>query len=217
MASSIPNKLFENQRGFPTPNAAPETTGCRVFSIPADEEWYALLMDAVSALANPFAWYRNGDLTQTEAANAFGDIIDATYAQAETGQCSTVVDTPFWDEDGDLDDESSIEDQIWYGEVEDPTVAPDETTFVENVAVWGFTGLLAVGVSPLVALAFNTIAPAFVVSIRTGDYARIIRLFVDNELMNTTSAQGDGSVIDIPVLADPELATHQIYLTSGEA
>lgn len=115
MASSEPNKKFPLQRGFPTPNEAPGIESCRVFSIPADEEWLALLMGAVSELTNPYNWFRNGSLTQQESADAFADIMDEAYAQAETGTCSVTIDAPFWDNATDVDDEVLVIDQIWYG------------------------------------------------------------------------------------------------------
>jgi len=44
MVNSPPDKQFPSQRGFPTPNSPPETVGCRIFSVPSDEEWFALYM-----------------------------------------------------------------------------------------------------------------------------------------------------------------------------
>lgn len=85
--------------------------------LPADEEWFALLMGAISALTSPYNWYRNGTLTQQEAADAFSDIMDVAYALSEAAaSCPSGVPTPFWDTATDVDDEYPPgEAQPWYG------------------------------------------------------------------------------------------------------
>lgn len=214
MPSSAPNKLFPNQRGFPTPNTAPLETGARLFYIPSDEEWFAILMGALGALRNPYNWYQNGELTQQEAADAFAAIIDAAY---ENETALTDVPTPYWDEDTDVDDSAPALDQHWYGYVTDPEAPPGELTFVENAAIWAFTGFLAVatwetGAAP--ALLFNTIAPRFVLATRRGDVGEIIRILVDGEetaRVDTTSA-APGELIQTAIVGNPANATHDIMI-----
>lgn len=218
--SSLPNKLFPNQKGFPTPNAAPDINACRVFSIPADEEWLALVMGAVGALTNEWAWYQNGALTPAEAAQAFTDVIATAYAQAEEGTCSPTVDTPYWDEEEDIEAEEPTDMQTWYGEVTNPTAPADELDFVENAIVWGFTGLIAIatveiGAAP--AILFATIAPKFVIAMKKADVGEIIRIVVDGKdaaKVDTSSYPAD-SIINIPVLTDPADSPPHTFMVMG--
>jgi len=212
--SSSPNKLFPNQRGFPTPNTAPETDGERLFVLPSQEDWFALLMGALDPLRYPYNWFHNGDLSADEAASAFADIIDAAY---ENPIVSEDVPTPYWDEDTDVDDQAAGDVQTWYGTVEDPEVPPEELSFVENAAIWTFTGFLAVatievGAAP--AILFSTIAPRFVLAVRRGNLAEIIRILVDGQDAATvdTTDYAEGDVIRTNIIADPEVSPHEILL-----
>lgn len=219
MASSPPNKLFDNQRGFPTPDAPPEETGCRVFSIPADEEWFALLMGAVSALTNPYNWYRNGDLTQQEAADAFADIIDAAYALSVAGaSCPSGVPTPFWDTATDSDDEYPPGELTpWYGVAVVTYASPPEVTFVESLFIWSFAGFMAYSGAVGAAIAFLTIAPRFVIAFKTGDIGGIVDIIVDASRVgryNTYSPTP--GIMRVPVATDPDLDEHQIYIVKAD-
>lgn len=128
------------------------------------------------------------------------------------------VPTPFWDEDSEVDDDAPILDEPWYGYVTDPEVDPDELTFVESAALWTFTGFLAVataevGAAP--ALLFHTIAPKFVLAMRRGDTAEIIRVIVDgaDAAAVDTTPYSEGDVIRVPIVADPSITTgHDITL-----
>lgn len=173
--------------------------------------WSKILEGALMQLTEPTTWLGSAAdvLLAQNRANLLQDLLQRPVP-------CVPVETPFWDTDSDVDDNATPDDQTWYGRVDDPTVVPTGLTFVEDVALWAFTGLLAFGVSPGLALAFHTIAPKFVVSIRTGDYLRTIRLFVDGELAATVDAHGDGSVVDVPIIAEDSDDGHQIYLTSEE-
>jgi hypothetical protein len=205
--------------GFPTPDSLPEETVCRTLTIPNETVFLACFMGALRVLAEAENWQQTGSVTPEEAAAAAFEIIDQAYnsmiCPVET------VDTPYWDDSTDVDDEEAIDDQPWYGKVEDPSVPPDELTFIEDAAIWAFTGLLAVAtiaeVGPAPAIAFRTIAPKFVVAIRTGDLGRIIRLFVDGSEAARVEDDGSGDIVEMPVIADPDIETHQIYITAGAA
>lgn len=215
MASSGSDKLFPNQHGFPTPNTAPDAQVCRVLSLPAQEDYLALAMGALDALRKPYNWFKNGDLTPDEAADAFAAILDAAYEQALTGQCAPDVETPYWDTDEDVDDDMPVGEQIWYGEVDDPAVAPTELTFRENAEIWTFAGLLALGGAPGAALSFLTIAPRFVLAFKQGDIGKIIRVFVDADKAAEIPGDGTGDVVEVSVVP-PDADNHQIYVTYGE-
>lgn len=222
MASSLPNKLFPNQKGFPTPNDPPDDTACRVFTIPADEEWLALIMGACEALTHEWAWYQNGTMTPAESAVAMQGIIDAAYALAEEGVCSGVVETPFWDDATDVDTNEPVEMQTWYGTVSNPTAPADELDFFENAAVWFFTGLIAlatpeVGLAP--AILFHTIAPKFIIAQKRGDFAEIIRIVLDGKdaAVVDTSSYSPGDIIQTPIIADPALDSHDLLIIGTPA
>ena len=103
------------------------------------------------------------------------------------------------------------QDQPWYGYVTD--VDAPATTFVEDVAIWGFTGALALAGAPGAAIAFNTLAPQFVVAIRRGALGEIIKLYVDGIPTTVdTSGFAEGDIIEQVVSGDPELENHQLYI-----
>jgi hypothetical protein len=217
VASSDPNKLFPSQSGFPTPNDPPDSTACRTFQVPADEEYYALLMGALDALRQPYNWYINGSLSQQEAADIFAGILDAAYEQALSGQCDPDVPTPWWDTATDSDDMAAVADQPWYGLAVVTYASPPEVTFVEQVAIWLFAGFIVYSGQPGAALAFLTIAPKFVIALKTGDVGAVVDLIVDASRVgryNTYSPTP--GVMRIPVVGNPDLDEHQIYIVKDD-
>jgi len=207
----VSGKQFDSQHGFPTPDDIPEEAGCRQFSIPANKDWFALLMGALLPLTISENWYKYGDLTEDEAAAKWQELIEVAY-EAECGQPSE-IDTPFWDDATDVDDRESVEEQPWYGYVEDAEAPPGELTFIEDASIWLFTGLLAVAVDVNLALAFNTIAPRFALAMRAGDIGEIIRIVVDGqEAARVDTTDRAGEIIRTNIIADPELETHQLYI-----
>lgn len=123
------------------------------------------------------------------------------------------IPTPFWDTATDVDDEAVPAEQVWYGEVDDPELPPDELSFVENVGIWVFTGFLAVSGTPGAAILFNTLAPEFVLAMRGDDFGEVIRVLVDGQdqaLVDTTDRAGE--IIEVPIVADPDLSTHDVML-----
>ncbi len=218
-------KQYDYGAGYPAPFSIPDETACRTFRIPASDdngEWLALVMGLMMTLAIPENWIQfEGAIEREEAADRWQEMINDAYADAELACPITTVDTPYWDDATDVDDEMEIDEQPWYGKVEDPSVPPDDLTFIEDATIWAFTGLLAVATIPEVglapAIAFRTIAPKFVVAIRTGDLGRIIRLFVDGSEAARVEDDGSGDIVEMPIAADPDIETHQIYITAGVA
>jgi len=187
MTSSDPNKLFPGQTGFPTPNAAPDMSGCRVFSIPSDEEWFALLMAAVSRLTYEWAWYKNGTMTQAEAAAAWSLIIDNAVETSLLGQCGDTVPAPYWDTYADEDDEAGVLDQPWYGElVATPMMSllpSDELTWQENLAIWIIAGFGVYAGQIGAAIAFVPFARQFVLKFRANPIGATAGIFLDGEVI----------------------------------
>ncbi len=203
------------ESGYLTPDNVPDERLCRSFSIPNDTAWLGTFMGALAPLLLEQAWRPYGELTPQECADEWQNI----FFSFQTA-CATNIPTPYWDEDEDVDDEMTPEEQIWYGEVEDPSAAPDELTFIEKASVIAFTGILAiataeVGFAP--AIAFATIAPKMILAVRNGDAGRIIRIFIDGAKAYEGEDTGDNSITEVIIAGDEELSEHQIYITSGAA
>jgi len=212
-------KLFRGV-GYPTPEDIPDETSCLILQIPANTAWWALVTGLLTTLSMEWQWQQfEGGLDRDVAAARWQTMVeDALDIAANTNTCGvTSVPTPFWDDDADVDDQAEPDIQEWYGTVSDPEAPPGELTFVENAAIWGFTGLLAVatwevGAAP--AILFHTIAPRFVLATRRGDVGEIIRILVDGEeaARVDTSAYSEGDVIETAIVADPEIETHELMI-----
>jgi len=207
-------KNAQGLRGFPTPDEAADD-GYLVFRLPRENDWAGLLLGAAEALTSYYNFYESGDLSPEDAADRWRVIVqEAPYNLFDD---PTSVPTPYWDEDTDVEDELPVETQTWYGYVNDPSASPEALTFVESSAIWAFTGFLAIatweiGAAP--AIAFNTIAPKFVLAVRRGNLGEIIRILVDGQDATTvdTSTYTEGDVIRTNIIGDPEFETHNIML-----
>jgi len=92
-----------------------------------------------------------------------------------------------------------------------------ELDFVENAAIWTFAGLLAFSTTPLAAIAFLTIAPKFVIALRTGDLGGIVTLYVDGIAAAVVDTHADTvGVIETILVGDPDNDTHQIYVQKDD-
>jgi len=197
-----------------TPDAIPSETLCRQLLIPDDVGIVGDITGALLSLTKTYNWEKFGTVEPEEMAYAMRLMLLA-YLDSECG--ATSVPTPFWDEDTDVDDQEPTATQTWYGTVSDPEAAPAQLDFVENAAVWIFTGFLAVatieiGAAP--AILFNTIAPRFILATKRGDLGEIIRILVDGEeaAQVDTSGYAAGEVIRTPIIGDPELTSHQVMI-----
>jgi len=213
------DKLFPGE-GYPSPVSIPETTTCLVLQVPESAAWWALVVGLLYTLTLEWNWRQlDGGVDPADAAARWQKMLEDALDVAEnTSSCPTFdVPTPYWDQDSEVDDSVDPASQVWYGTVDDPAEAPSDTTFIEDVSIWTFAGLLAVAGATPAALAFLTIAPKFVVAIRQGNYGKIVRLFVDGEEVAQITDAGDDSVLEIPVVADPEAYSHQVYITVGDS
>jgi len=215
MSSSPPNKLFDGQKGFPTPNYPPIDYGCRVFYLPADEEFFGLLMGALFALINPYNWYENGEMTIAEAVEFWQSVIDQTYEDALIGSCPAVR-APYWDSASDNEIEVPPSEQTWYGQVTDWLAPVDELDFTQNLALWALTGFVAYAGGVGSAIFFRTTAKQFVIAIEGGDIPEIIRIVVDSASYEVDTTGKSGEIIEQIVQADPDLEEHDIYVIKGD-
>lgn len=214
------DKLFPQNTGFPTPTVVPDETTCLTLNVPANDEWWAITVGVLYSLVLEWNWQQfEGGLDRDVVAARWQQMLeDALEVAASTDTCGvTSVGTPYWDDVVEADDEASPAEQVWYGEVDDPTVVPTTETFRETLEDWTFAGLLAIGGAPGAAVAFLTIAPKFRLAFKQGDVGKIIRVFVDAEQAAEIEQDGSGAEIEIPVVANPDLETHQIYITVGDS
>lgn len=208
----VPGKNFEGQRGFPTPNAPIEDLACRTFRVPANDEWLGVLMGAVELLTHDYAWYNWGELSIEDTVDAWYAIVQQSYAESFAETCPTVP-APYWDTSDDVDDSLPDDSESWYGEVTDPDAAPDELDFVENAAIWLFTGFIAYSGNIGAAIFFHTIAPKFVLAFKKGDVRQIIRIVIDAVDYGTVDTDDYADeIITQVVVGDPEIEGHDITL-----
>lgn len=211
------SKEFPNV-GFPTPDSLPEETACRTFTIPASTAWLAVVMGCLYSLIDENNWQQfEGGITREEAADRAAAMLDQAYDDI-TETCPGTVPTPFWDDAEDLDDQLPDDIQPWYGEVTDYTAPPYELDFVENAGIWVITGFIAYAGQIGAAIFFQTIAPRFVLAWKRGDVGEIIRVVIDSAEYGRvdTSTVGVGEIIQLNVLPDPDLETHDILLIKVE-
>jgi len=170
-------------------------------------------MGALLPLTDPLSWREFGALTPDECAAASLDIISQAYSP-EAQLCPIETPAPFWDNAEDVDDSFPPDSEDWYGEVTNPTAPADELTFVENAAIWTFTGFVAYAAGIGAAIAYRTIAPRFVLAWKRGDLGEIIRVVIDaaDYAEVDTSTVSEGEIITLNVLPDPDLETHDILL-----
>jgi len=223
MSSSPPNKLFDGQTGFPTPNAPPEEIGCRVFSIPSDEEWFALFMAAAERLTYEWAWFQNGTMTPSEAAAAWNDIIDQAVETSLTGECSDTVPAPYWDlsSGDDADDTAPVLEQIWYGEIVTSSALiraeVDELSFKDNLGIWLIAGFIAYAGQPAAAIAFVPIAKRFVLAFQQHSLGGVVRVLVDFLHLADIDTYGvEDKVLNLSVMMPDDEEEHTIYVEMSE-
>lgn len=204
---------FNNTEGYPTPTDIPLETICKSISLPNDPAWWGLVYGALLSLTDPESYHTfDGGLDPVVVADIMNDAYLGLLFDPE--QCRTVP-TPFWDDAQDLDDEMPVDDQIWYGEVDDPEAPPAEITFIDNAAIWLITGFVAYAGDIGAAIFFRTIAPRFVLAWKRGDVGEIIRVIIDAADYGTvdTSTVGVGEIVQLSVLpVDQELEEHDILL-----
>jgi len=216
MTSSPPNKLFDGQKGFPTPNYPSIEYGCRVFYLPADEEFFGLLMGALFALINPYNWYVNGEMSIAEAVEFWQDVIDQTYIDALASTTCPLVRAPYWDSASDNETEATPEEQTWYGAVTDWLAPADELDFTQNLALWALTGFVAYAAGVGAAIYFRTTAKQFVLAVEGQDIPELIRIVVDSATYEIDTTGKSGQIIEQIVVGDPDLEEHDIYVIQGE-
>jgi len=165
--------------------------------------WLTVVLGALDQLLLPSTWI--GDADAIQEAQDRSAVLKDLFGNP-TCTSGGAIETPYWDDVADADDETTPEEQTWYGEYV-------SGTFTEVVENWVIAGFIASSGNLNAAIAFLTIAPKFRLAFKTGDIGGIIRIFVDANDYGTidTNAAEDG-IIYKDIVADPEADTHQIYV-----
>ena len=208
-----PGKNFEGQKGFPTPDSAPDEIACRVFRVPASDEWLGVLMGAAEVLMSSYNWYAWGSYTVDEAADAWAAIINQTYEDSLTQpNCEgSNVEAPYWDTEGDADDTAPRDAQDWYGEIE---AAESGYEWHERIEDWAIAGFIAYSGQPLAALQFLTLAPKFRLAFRRHDLGGIVRVFLDaDEVGQVDTYSETADIVTFGVVCGSE---HNLWVVMSE-
>jgi len=192
------DKQFDNL-GFPTPDAIPEETGCRQLTIPSNSAWFGVVMGALELLTHPENWQQyEGGISREDAAAQAQQIVDEAYALAELGQCSAIIETPYWDTAANVVTDEPVDTQPWYGVLYD-----DESSFRENVENWALAGLVAYAAGAGAAIAFLTIARRFRIAVRTHDLGGIVRAFIDGaQVAEVDTYSASPNIVFLDIFAD---------------
>ncbi len=179
--------------------------------------WLPFVVGALSQLTLQSTWKSDDPNEILLAQQRATEVIDAFNYQPLCGD----VETPFWDDETDVDDNEPAEIQEWYGEVTNPTAPADELDFVENIALWAFTGLVAIatfevaGIAP--AIAFHTSVEKFIILQKRGNVAETIRFVVDGQDMKfvNTAPYAEGEIISTEIITPQTGGEHSLLIIGG--
>lgn len=206
-------------RGYPTPDFTDERH-CRTFSIPNTTIALAVFMGALWTLADEKNWQQYGDMTPSEAAEMFQDVIWSAY-EDDFGICPA-IEAPYWDTYDNADDEEPEGDpETWYGELVPVAsmgalLLDDDLTWRENIGIWAIAGFIAYSGQIGAAIAFVPFARRFVLKFRGNPLGAIAEIFIDGAklaTLDTASAEDRIQAIDIQLPDDDE---HEIWVAVGE-
>jgi hypothetical protein len=202
-----------------TPSSLPTERVCKSIEIPNTREWLGIFDKLLLAGADSWKWQQlpDGAVTVEETIAFWQTVLAAFWDNPACATGSDLIPTPFWDDVTDTDDEATPALQPWYGYVTNPDLPADELTFVEDAAIWAFTGLLAVSGTPAAAILFHTTAPSFVLAMRGDDLGEVIRVVLDAEDAAEVTTTGDpDELVELSLYPDPSLSTHDILVILRE-
>jgi hypothetical protein len=208
-----PGKFAPGLVGFPTPNNPSDVAAYLMFYFP-DETWAQWILGALEPMVTGYNWYESGEMTVDEAAEAFRLIIQ----QAPYNLVPSDAPTPFWDDESDVEDSEPVGMQPWYGQVSNPEAPAGELDFVESVALWFFTGIVALatfevgGLAP--AVLFHTTVEKFIILQKRGDAAQTIRYVIDGQDAKfvNTAPYSPGDIISTPLVTPVTGGDHTLMM-----
>lgn len=202
-ASSFPQPV-------PAPSVDPDDAGT-LLTVQYSWEWQQVLLAAVDQLRNPFTWEGDHDTVIT-ALNRATNLKEMLQIPIENAP------TPFWDDESELEDEEPASMQPWYGQVTNPEAPAGELDFVESLALWLITGIVAIatfevgGVAP--AIVFHTTVEKFILLQKRGDAAATIRYVIDGQDAKfvNTAPYAPGDIIETPIVTPTTGGDHTLMI-----
>ena len=194
----------------PAPSVDPDDAGTLI-QVQYSWEWQPVLLAAVDQLLNPATW--QGDHEDIILA-----LNRATNLKELLQKPSGKYPTPFWDDETDLEDEEPADMQPWYGQVSNPEAPAGELDFVESVALWIITGIVAIatfevgGIAP--AIVFHTTVEKFIILQKRGDTAATIRFVIDGEDAKfvNTAPYAPGDIIETKLVTPQTGGDHTLMI-----
>ena len=194
----------------PAPDVDPDDAGTLI-SVQYSWMWREVLMAAVDQLRNVATWQGDHDAVVL-AVDRATNLKDLLQLPVE------IAPTPFWDDESDVEDSEPADMQPWYGQVSNPEAPAGELDFVESVALWFFTGIVALatfevgGLAP--AIVFHTTVEKFIILQKRGDAAQTIRFLVDGEDAKfvNTAPYSPGDIIETPIITPTTGGDHTLMI-----
>lgn len=180
-------------------------------------EWTPVLMAACNQLMQYSSWSGDHDekiLAVNRAANL------KILLQEPIEVPIPEYDTPYWDDETDVDDSAPADEEEWYGETPDANAPADEVTFQQNAVIWLLSGFVAVATAPsgpgaiAAAVTFRTLATRFVLAFNRGDIREQFRVIIDAKdygKVDTNGAEA-GDIFEMTVDGLDEEEEHEIII-----
>jgi len=198
----------------PAPTVDPDDAGT-LLTVQYSWEWQQVLLAAVDQLTNPATWQGDHDdvILALNRATNLKDMLQIPVTAPDNE-----APTPFWDDESDVEDSEPVDMQPWYGSVSNPEAPAGELDFVESVALWFFTGIVALatfevgGLAP--AIVFHTTVEKFIILQKRGDAAATIRFVIDGEDAKfvNTAPYAPGDIIETEVVTPVTGGDHTLMI-----
>lgn len=180
-------------------------------------DWIPVLMAACNQLLQYSTWLGDHDaliLATERAANL--KVLLQQPAELPTNN----YDTPYWDDETDVDDSEPPDEEDWYGEVEDALAPAPEMTFSQNAVIWLLTGFVAIATvetgpgAVAAAVAFRTVAKRFVLAFNRGDIREQFRIIIDQTDYGQVDTNGasPGDIFEMTVNGLDDTEDHEILI-----
>jgi hypothetical protein len=219
--NAIPNQNNFPEVSFPqeliAPMVDPDDPDLELMLVEYNPAWTKVLMAACDQLTQFTSWQGTDD-EKILAVNRAIILKILLQQPVEVGERE--MPAPYWDDEADVDDEQPVEEQIWYGEVTNPSAPANELTFVENAVIWIISGFIALVLVPALpagvaaALAFRTLATRFTLAFNRGDIREQFRVLIDAKEYDTVDTDGlsEGDIIELNVDGLDEADFHDILI-----
>lgn len=199
------------------PDEDPDDPDAETLIVEYNPVWTKVLLAACDQLLLYSSWEGDHDakITAVNRAETLKWLL-----QNPADVADSTVPTPYWDSETDVDDEQPVDEQDWYGYVENATAPADEMTFVQSAVIWILTGFVALVLSPTLpvgaaaAVTFRTLATRFTLAFNRGDVGEQFRVIVDAADYETvdTESMSVGDIIELDINGLPDAAYHDIVI-----